>query len=85
MHEEIFVGIKDVSEVVVVGTPHGIVFARSIRTVPKEDSGDGMLFNSVRGLTRDLQPGVEREREIVNRVRLPPSQKNHRKKGRVTI
>ena len=36
---------QDESEVAVVGTPHGIVFSRSIRRVPKEDSGDGMLFN----------------------------------------
>ena len=38
-HEGILIGIKDESETVVVGTPHGIVFSRSIRTVPKEDSG----------------------------------------------
>ena len=46
-HEGIFLGIKDESEIAVVGTPHGVVFARSIRRVPKEDSGDGMLFNSI--------------------------------------
>ena len=60
-HEEIFLGIKDESEVAVVGTPHGTVFARSIRRVPKEDSGT--LCNSVRGLPWDLQPGVESETE----------------------
>ena len=48
--------------------PHGAVFARSIRRVPKEDSGDGMLFNSIKGVSWELQPGVERE--IVNRVQL---------------
>ena len=49
-HEGIFLGIKDESETAVVGTPHGIVFSRSIRRVPKKDSGDGMLFNSIRGV-----------------------------------
>ena len=38
-------------------TPYGIGFARSI-------------FNRIRGAPWDLQPGVEREREIVNRVQL---------------
>ena len=47
-HEGIFLGTKDESEIAVVGTPHGIVFARSIRRVPTEDSGDGMLFNSIK-------------------------------------
>ena len=60
-HEGIFLGIKDESEVAVVGTPHGIVFARNIRSVPKEDFG--MLCNSISGLLWDLQPGVESERE----------------------
>ena len=46
-HEGIFFGITD--ESAVVGTPHAIVFSRSIRRVPKEDSGDGLLFNSMRG------------------------------------
>ena len=67
-HEGIFLGIEDGSKVAVVGTPHGTVSARSIRRVPKEDSGDGMLFNSIRGLPWDLQLGVERQ--IVNRVQL---------------
>ena len=34
-HERIFLGIKDESEIVVVGTPHGVVFSRSIRRVSK--------------------------------------------------
>ena len=62
-HEGIFLGIKDESEVAVVGTPHGKFFARRIRRVPKEDSGDGLLFNRIRGLPCDLQPVVERDRE----------------------
>ena len=41
-HGGIFLGIKDESEIAVVGTPHGIVFSRSVRRVPKDDSGDGM-------------------------------------------
>ena len=49
-HEGIFLGIKDESEVAVMGTLPGKVFARSIRRVPKEDSGDGILFNRIRGL-----------------------------------
>ena len=65
-HEGIFLGIKDESETAVVSTPHAAVFARSIRRVPKTDSGDGMLFNSIKGVPWELQPGVERE--IVNRV-----------------
>ena len=40
-----------------VGTPHGIVFSRSIHRVPKEDSGDGMLFNSIRGVVNKVQLG----------------------------
>ena len=67
-HEVIFLGIKDESEIAVVGTPHGIVSARSIRRVPKEDSGYGMLFNSIKGVPWELQTGVERE--VVNRVQL---------------
>ena len=67
-HEGIFLGIKDESEIAAVGTPHGIVFSRRIRRVPKEDSGDGMLFNSIKGVPWELQPGVERE--VVNRVQL---------------
>ena len=63
-----FFGIKDESEKAVVGTPHGAVFARSIRRVPKEDSGDGMLFNSIKFVLWEIQPEVERE--IVNRVQL---------------
>ena len=44
-------------DIAVVGTPHGIVFSRSIRRVPQEDSGDGMLFNSIRGVPeRDAPP-----------------------------
>ena len=63
-YEGIFLGIKNESEVAVVGTPHGIVFARSVPRVPKEDSGDGMLFNSIKGAPWDLQPGVgKRDRE----------------------
>ena len=60
-HEGIFFGIKDESEIAVVGTPHGAVFAGRIRRVPKEDSGDGML---IKGVPRELQSGVEGE--VVN-------------------
>ena len=63
-----FLGIKDESEIAVVGMPHGIVFARSIRRVPKEDSGDGMLFNSIRGAPWELQPRAEGG--VVSRVQL---------------
>ena len=66
--EGIFYGTKDESEIAVVGTPHGIVFSRSIRRVPKEDSGDGMLFNSIRGAPWELQPRAEGG--VVNRVQL---------------
>ena len=67
-HEKIFQGNKDESEIAVVGTPDGIVFSRSIRRVPKEDSGDGMLFNSIRGAPWELQPRAEGG--AVNRVQL---------------
>ena len=53
-HEEIFLGIKDETEIAVVGKPHGIVFSRSVRRVPKEDSGDGVLFNSNLELKEEL-------------------------------
>ena len=66
-HEGIFLGFKDESDKAVVGTLHGIVFARSIRRVPKKDSGDGLSF-SVKEVPWELQPGVERE--VGNRVRL---------------
>ena len=65
-HEGIFLGVKEHSETAVDGTPHGIVFSRSIRRVPKEDSGDGMLFSSIRGAQWELQPGAEGG--VVNRV-----------------
>ena len=58
-HEGIFFGIKDESEIAVVGTPHGIVFSNSVRRVPKEDSGYDMLFNSIRGAPWELQPRAE--------------------------
>ena len=64
--EGIFVGIRDDSETAVVDTPHGAVVATSIRSVPKEDSGDGMLQHQ--RVPWGLQPGVERE--VVNRVQL---------------
>ena len=67
-HEETFFGIKDESEIAVVVTPHGIFLARSIRRVPKEDSGDSMLFNSIKGAPWERQSGVERE--VENRVQL---------------
>ena len=67
-HEGIFLGIKDESEIAVVGTSHGIVFSRRIRRVPKEESGDGMLFNSIRGAPWELQPGADGG--VVNRVQL---------------
>ena len=47
---------------------HTEFFSRSIRTVPKEDSGDGMLFNSIRGAPWELQPRAEGG--VVNRVQL---------------
>ena len=68
MARGIFLRINDESEIAVVGTPHGAVFARSIRRVPKEDSGDGLLFNSIKEVPWELQPGVERE--VVNRVQV---------------
>ena len=54
--EVIFFGIKTEFEIVVVGTPPRIVLSRSIRRVRKEDSGDGMLFNSIKGAPWELQP-----------------------------
>ena len=69
-HEGICLGIRNASGMAVVGTPHRIVFARSIRRVPTEDSGDVVVFNGIKGVPWDLQPGVEGEREIVNRVQL---------------
>ena len=62
-HEGIFFGIKDESEIDVVGTPHGAVSARSIRRVPEEDSGDCVLFNSIKRVPWELQLAVERERQ----------------------
>ena len=66
-HEEIFLGVEDESEIAVVGTPHGAVFARSIRRVPKEDSGHGMLFNSIKGSHGNYNLEL---REVENRVQL---------------
>ena len=68
VQENIILGIKDESEIAVVGTPHGIFFSRSIRRVPEEDSGDGMLLNSITGAPWELQPGAEGG--VVNRVQL---------------
>ena len=44
-------------------------FSRSIRRVPKEDSGDGVLFNSIKGVPWELQPGVESIRRSVELAR----------------
>ena len=46
-HEGIFLGIKDESEIAGVRT-HTEFLSRSIRRVPREDSGDDMLFKSIR-------------------------------------
>ena len=78
-HEGIFLGIKDESEVAVVGTPHGIVFARSIRRVPKEDSVESMLFNS---LPWDLQPWMTDE--TLTTVLLLSHERGHTGQSRVT-
>ena len=68
-HEGIFLGIKDESGIAVVGTPHGIVFfEKHSQSSTKEDSGDGMLLNSMRGAPWKLQPRAERG--VVNRVQL---------------
>ena len=67
-HEGIFLGIKDESKIAVVGTPHGNFFSRIIRRVPKKDSGDGMLFNSIRGAPWELQPRAEGG--VVSRVQV---------------
>ena len=45
-----------------------LFFSRRIRRVPKEDSGGGMLFSSIRGAPWELQPGAEGG--VVNRVQL---------------
>ena len=52
-----------------VGTPHGIVFARSLRRVPKEDSGK---WHAVEQQLRDLRENynLELHGEVVNRVQL---------------
>ena len=47
---------------------HTEFFSRSIRRVPKEDGGDGMLFNSIRGAPWELQPRAQEG--VVNRVQL---------------
>ena len=75
-----------------IGTPHGIIFAMSIRRVPKEVSGDGMLFKSIHGLPWDLQPRVHRERvqrgqldvkAAIPEVQVPPQTTGKQLPGRV--
>ena len=61
-HEGIFLGIKDETEIAVVGTPHGAVFARSIRRVPKRG------FWAASKVSRGNY--YLELREIVNRVQL---------------
>ena len=58
-HERIFLGIKDEPEIAVLETPPGIVFPRSIRRVPKEDSGDGMLFRCPGCNPRETSPTAD--------------------------
>ena len=55
-HEGIFLGIKDESEIAVVGTPHGIVFY-SIRGVLWEvqPGAEGVIVNRVQ---LDVQPAI---------------------------
>ena len=45
-----------------------LFFSRRIRRVPKEDSGDGMLFNRITGAPWELQHRAEGG--VVNRVQL---------------
>ena len=89
-----FFEIKDESETAEVGTPHGIVFARSVRRVPRDDSGDGLLLNRSEGLPWRLQAGVDRERAkrtqldvkaAIPEVQAPPPATGEHLPGRVYI
>ena len=67
-HEVIFLGIKDESEMAVVGTPHGIVFREVSAEFQKRILEMVCCFNSIKGAPWEQQPGVEKE--VVNRVQL---------------
>ena len=67
-HEGIFLGIKDESEIAVVGTPHGAVFARCIRRVPKRGFWGKYAVQQHQRSPWELQRRAEGA--IVNRVQL---------------
>ena len=76
----IFLGIKDGSEELIVGTPSGCKICRSVKRRSREDAADPVFFNSVRGtpwcLVPDdtvLEPRVPTQFDVrPTNVELPP-------------
>ena len=54
-----FLGIKEGSEEVIVGTPAGCVVCRTVKRRPREDATDQVFFNSTRGTPKRLLPDDE--------------------------
>lgn len=59
MKEGLWLGIKHRSDEAIIGTPGGVVKARTIRRLPKDKRWDQALINSFRGTPRRPIPGVE--------------------------
>ena len=55
----IFLGIKEVSEEFIVGTPAGCVVCRTVKRRPREDAADLVFLNSIRGTSKRLLPDDE--------------------------
>ena len=52
----IFLGIKDGTEELIVGTPSGCKICRSVKRRSRADAADPLLFNSIRGTPWCLSP-----------------------------
>ena len=55
----IFLGIKEDSEEIIVGTPVGCVVCRTVKRRLRADAADPVFFNSIRGTPRRLLPDDE--------------------------
>ena len=59
MKEGLWLGIRHRSDEAIIGTTGGVVKARTIRRLPKDQRWDQALINNLRGTPRRPIPGVE--------------------------
>ena len=67
LSDGIFLGIKDGSEEVIIGTPSGCKECRTFNRRPREDAADPVLFNSIRG----IRVNVVRDDDFIREPREP--------------